>query len=356
MSQLKSALAEVRKRIVRAQKGLNEASTKTTLIEPVLRALGWDPEDVETVQHEFRVRPRDNPVDYALLVMREAKLFVEAKALGRELEDHKLFKQIMSYAGVAGVEWIVLTDGNEYRIYNAHASVPIDQKLLMSVRLSDSTPMAEQLLSVLARDQLQTKRIEALWRSNFVDRKVQTALEKFFDPEGMVLLNHIRNGAKDLTTDEVRGSLRRCRARFEYPPDIIPVPPAPRGKTKVGPPDIGPQPLLKDAGLLDLIQAGLIRAPLELRRKYLGVELRAHVQRDGRVEYAGEFFDSLSSAGSAARAAVGGVREDGKRRATNGWTFWRYELAEGREEEINEVRQRLLKQDKAKPGKSATGA
>src|SRR5689334_17783728 len=131
----------------------------------------------------------------------------------------------MSYAGVAGVEWIVLTDGNEWRIYNSHAPVPIDQKLLMKVRVADDTPLAAQMLGLIAKDQIHTSRIEALWRAHFDDRKVLAALERLFDPENMVLLNHIRNGAKDLTADEVRGSLRRCSHRFEYPVVVnLPVP------------------------------------------------------------------------------------------------------------------------------------
>ena len=38
----------------------------------------------------------------------------------------------MGYAIVAGVEWVVLTDGNEYRIYNTHAPVPVAEKLFHS--------------------------------------------------------------------------------------------------------------------------------------------------------------------------------------------------------------------------------
>lgn len=57
-------LAEVRKRIARAgSNGLNEPNTKSTLIESVLRALGWDVEDVDEVAQEYRGRPKDKPVD-----------------------------------------------------------------------------------------------------------------------------------------------------------------------------------------------------------------------------------------------------------------------------------------------------
>ena len=44
---LAKTLKEVRARIARASSHrLNEENTKATLIEPVLRALGWDTEDV----------------------------------------------------------------------------------------------------------------------------------------------------------------------------------------------------------------------------------------------------------------------------------------------------------------------
>jgi predicted type IV restriction endonuclease len=55
MSSLASTLQEVRQRIARAaKKPLNEQNTKATLIGPVLRALGWNVEDIEEVVREFR--------------------------------------------------------------------------------------------------------------------------------------------------------------------------------------------------------------------------------------------------------------------------------------------------------------
>src|SRR5262245_7569522 len=82
-SRLQSTLVELRRRVVKAtRQGLNEQNTKATLIEPLLRALGWDPEDVEEVAREYRLKSRDKPVDYGLLVAREPRLFVEAKPLG----------------------------------------------------------------------------------------------------------------------------------------------------------------------------------------------------------------------------------------------------------------------------------
>ena len=58
----------------------------------------------------------------------------------------------MGYASVAGVEWVVLTDGNEYRIYNTHATVPVAEKLLHAVRVTDDDASVRPILELLSRE------------------------------------------------------------------------------------------------------------------------------------------------------------------------------------------------------------
>ncbi len=140
MSDLATALGTVRERIAKFHgQAIGEENTKHALIEPVLQALGWDVADLDEVRCEYKPQQGDNPVDYALFVRGNLRLFVEAKALGENLD--KWANVSMGYVGVAGVvEWIVLTDGNEYRIYNAHAKVHIDQKLFKRVVVASDEP------------------------------------------------------------------------------------------------------------------------------------------------------------------------------------------------------------------------
>ena len=72
----------------------------------------------------------------------------------------------------------MLTDGNEYRIYNSHASVPVEQKMLRSFKLSDCTDEAGEFLGLLSKSELHTNRIGALWKAHFIDRQVRCALER----------------------------------------------------------------------------------------------------------------------------------------------------------------------------------
>jgi len=131
----------LRKRIqqIRERKEvLGEENTKATLIDPLLAALGWDLHEIDEVRREYRRKPQDNPVDYALFLNRTECLFIEAKSLEKDLSDHRWVTQNLSYATAAGVQWCVLTNGDEYRIYNAHAPVVVEEKLFRSVRISET--------------------------------------------------------------------------------------------------------------------------------------------------------------------------------------------------------------------------
>src|SRR3954471_13633660 len=167
MGELYDALKHCAERVDRyrqMRQRVGESNTKAGLIEPIIAALGWDVLDPDEVHREYRRRPVDNPVDYALLLLRAPRLFIEAKGLGENLDDPKWANQTISYAAVAGVEWVALTDGAEWRIYNAHAPVPVEQKLFHSVRLAEDIDRAVDVLTLLGRDDLRDNRIQELWK------------------------------------------------------------------------------------------------------------------------------------------------------------------------------------------------
>ena len=120
---LSQAVAKVRRRIRDIKErgeDIGEQDTKAILIEPILSALGWYLEELEEVRREYRRKPQDNPADYALFALRKPRLFIEAKALGTLLDQRKCARQVLGYASVVGVGWCVVTNGEEYRLYNSH--------------------------------------------------------------------------------------------------------------------------------------------------------------------------------------------------------------------------------------------
>ncbi len=94
----------------------SEAATRAVLIDPVLRALGWNIANPTKVEVEKPISAGRNPirVDYALLAEKPV-ILIEAKKLGEELDTAYL--QIVKYAHAFQVESLFLTDGLRWLHY-----------------------------------------------------------------------------------------------------------------------------------------------------------------------------------------------------------------------------------------------
>ncbi|WP_152559798.1 hypothetical protein [Hymenobacter sp. IS2118] len=95
----------------------NEAATRAALIDPVLRALGWDTTNVQMVEPEKTINTTWR-ADYAL---RDSSgnidLLLEAKCLGSNLEKFSVVQQLLSYAFGFGVLKVIVTDGVSWHFY-----------------------------------------------------------------------------------------------------------------------------------------------------------------------------------------------------------------------------------------------
>jgi hypothetical protein len=355
---LTSVLPKLRKRIQKIQnrnESIGEQNTKAALIDPLLSALGWDVEDIDEVSREYRRKPQDNPVDYALFMLRSPRLFVEAKGLEKDLSDRKWISQVLGYATVVGVEWCVLSNGDEYRLYNAHAPVDVEQKLFRVVRISESDEEEYTLetLELLSKEKMGDNLLNVLWKAHFIDRHVSRALGELLQNDDASLIRLIRRRTPELTPSDIRESLKRADIRIDFPvvsisaqsiarevEDEVTQPVEGVEKTE------GAQKTLNIPGVqvIDLIRANLIEPPLKLEKVYKGAHLVAEVQQDGTIVFDGETYRSLSLAAALARKSIIGAPEGRKYPQTNGWVFWKYRDWEtGRLEEIDVLRQRYLK-------------
>lgn len=344
---------------------LGEQNTKANLIEPIIDALGWDIYDPDEVHREYRRLGSDNPVDYALL-LRTPRLFIEAKGLGQNLGDRRWVNQMIVYASSAGVEWVVLTNGLEWRVYNAHARVPIDQKLFWSVRLDDPDKAVE-LLRLLSKENMRNNRIDEISKGVFADRQVCSELVSMFagaEPSAE-LVEMLDRRLPNLTGDDIRSSLSRARATFDFPgPAGTPLP-ASAATTRIDqPPTIETAPPSAEVSgsaaaasarspvsvaerrirVVDMIDAGRLSPGAVLRGHYRRVTYEAELLADGRVRYRGEVYASLSAAGRAVKVSVIGVGATESKVATDGMDFWRTtDAREGDVVSIKEIRRRAAR-------------
>jgi hypothetical protein len=353
MTELLRTLQQVKQRVDRySTNGINEQDTKATLVQPVLRSLGWDVEDLEDVQREYKIRKQDKPVDFALFLLRSPCLFVEAKGLGQNLDDRKWANQIMGYAGVAGVGWVVLTDGNEYRLYNSHATVPIDEKLFRSVKVADEPTVACDTLILLSKDRMHENEIDMLWKAHFVDRQVQAAVRELFssNPDPSVV-RLIGKKVPKLSIKEVRASLQRASLSFNFPikPGMdgssVVTAASKRSAKKRGNDTKRGESARKSVVsgvrssdvVATLMREGLLQPGMKISAIYHGQSLQATITPDGQVEFGRAKYKSPSAAGAAAKQSV-----TGKYKATDGWGFWHFTDPSGARVPLSVARQQYL--------------
>ena len=112
--------------------GAKESDTRMIVSSIISDALGWDAFD--NLTGEFRIKG-----SYADFVLRkDGKHFmvIEVKAIGLRLNDNHLY-QAVSYAASEGVEWVILTNGAEWRVYRVLFTKPVAHELVFQVNLLD---------------------------------------------------------------------------------------------------------------------------------------------------------------------------------------------------------------------------
>ena len=131
---------------------LDEARIKSAVIEPILRGLGWNTKDPDELWPEYPVNDEEKErVDYALLIGKTPKVFVEVKRGGEPLERHQ--RQFMGYA-FHGVQIAALTNGATWWFYLPIREVSWERRKVATVELDrqNSNQIARTLDNLLSKE------------------------------------------------------------------------------------------------------------------------------------------------------------------------------------------------------------
>jgi predicted type IV restriction endonuclease len=221
MDKLCQKIEEIRGKLESLQRHmLNETSTRTIIIDPLLESLGWDIRDPDEVQLEYPTVDGKS-VDYALTINKKAVLLVEAKALGDLLTDVKAITQVVGYAANDGVEWCVLTNGIVWKVYRSVEKCPAPDKLMFEVSIDPreseviSTEQVAKQMWRFSRDEMAKGTLDALGEQTFTDSKVEKALDALMSDAPRALLNLIVKTMNDenLRPQKIKESLKRILDR-----------------------------------------------------------------------------------------------------------------------------------------------
>ena len=132
----------------------HEYQTRYTLVDPILKALGWDISDVNQVEVEYKTDW--GRVDYALLESPDGgpAIAIEAKGLWTNLDSATIQRQILSYAEGMRKGYLVLTDGETWQVYDMGKRGRFQNKLVEHLCIGElsSASIAKALNSTLRRN------------------------------------------------------------------------------------------------------------------------------------------------------------------------------------------------------------
>jgi predicted type IV restriction endonuclease len=121
-----------------------EADTVMIVTDMLAEVFGYDKYAEVTAEYAIR----GTYCDLATKIDGTVQALVEVKAIGLELKDSHV-KQAVDYAANQGVDWVVLTNGTHWRIYNVIFGKPIDQELVVDIDVCGLNPKTQADLELI---------------------------------------------------------------------------------------------------------------------------------------------------------------------------------------------------------------
>ena len=167
MKRYQGVLATIQK------KDISEDDTVTVINDILADVCGYD--KFQEITRQYAIR--GTFVDLAVKVDETVRFLIEVKAIGFDLKDIHV-KQAIDYAANEGIEWVILTNGAVWRVYNVHFGQPIEKILVCEVDLIALSPKSDEILECfgnLSREGFSKGKMADLLRQKQVTNKFTVA-------------------------------------------------------------------------------------------------------------------------------------------------------------------------------------
>jgi predicted type IV restriction endonuclease len=140
MEEFKQQIKNLSNRIERIKSNIyTEEATKTSLIMPLIQALGYDIFNPEELVPEYIADvgiKKGEKIDYAIMQDNEPVILIEAKSVNEVLTKHD--SQLFRYFGTTKAKFAILTNGIEYKFFtDLEEQNKMDQKPFFVINMLD---------------------------------------------------------------------------------------------------------------------------------------------------------------------------------------------------------------------------
>jgi predicted type IV restriction endonuclease len=188
---------------------VNESDTSMIVTDMLAEIFGFD--KYAEVTREYAIR--GTYCDLATKIDGQLQTLIEVKAIGIGLRENHV-KQAVDYAANQGVEWVMLTNGVNWKVFSVSFSKPISADLVLDLDILDMSPSdadAIEDLFLLSKEGIQRSGLDAYNDQLKVRNKFNLAALILSDS----ILHTIRRELKRISPD-VRISVEEIKAALSH--------------------------------------------------------------------------------------------------------------------------------------------
>jgi len=188
---------------------VNESDTSLIVTDMLAEVFGFD--KYNDITREYAIR--GTYCDLATKIDGKLQTLIEVKAIGVALRENHV-KQAVDYAANQGVEWVVLTNGQIWKVFSVSFSKPITADLVLELDMLAINPNDED-----AQDDLFLLSKESVQRSGLGAYNDQLRVRSRFNLAALIMsdtvLHVIRRELKRLSPD-IRISVDELREALAH--------------------------------------------------------------------------------------------------------------------------------------------
>lgn len=129
---------------------INESDTVTIISDMLSEIFGFD--KYSEITSEYAIK--STFCDLAVKINNEVKFLIEAKSISTDLKEVHL-RQAVDYSAHEGIQWIILTNGIIWRVFNVTLKKAIDYEKIFELDFLNINPKTykdQELLFLLAKE------------------------------------------------------------------------------------------------------------------------------------------------------------------------------------------------------------
>lgn len=189
INQLEKQLREYRKKYLTKKQNLevDESATRIMVNNFLTSALGYL--ELDDIKTEYNIR--GEYADYVIQLARKKHIVIEVKSIQIDLNDRHL-RQSLSYAANEGIDWILLFNGKQIKLFRVLFGKPISYHAVFDYDLSDLTAIKQAANEIinLTKKSVAKGELDIYWKR--FDALTPTSLTKAIYTEDVIRAIRLR--------------------------------------------------------------------------------------------------------------------------------------------------------------------